>query len=607
MRDTKAFLNSLTNHPGVYQMLDEDGVVLYVGKAKNLKKRITSYFRLTQKDTKTLALMSQMHDINVTITRSETEALLLECNLIKQYQPHYNVLLRDDKGYPYILLTTNEIYPRIDIYRGIPKKDGNSYFGPYPNSAAVRETIRLIQKVFQIRTCSDNYFASRTRPCLHYQIGLCSGSCTGIISPEDYQQHIQHAMLFLRGKNQEIVEAMTQKMEQASKALHFELAATLRDQITQLREIQQRQYISSTHGNADVIGFAMRAGLACIQLLVIRDGRILGSRAYFPAIPAHASTQEILSAFITQHYLNQQAPETPKDIIMTEKIPDQGLLASALSEYAKHKVTIVHTVRGERKKWLETATASAQQSVASQLVTKANTKERLAALQALLNLSRPPKRIECFDISHSMGEATVASCVVFDSQGPAKSDYRRFNIENITPGDDFAAMKQALTRRYKHTKTGEEKLPDILLIDGGLGQLHIAEQVFAALNITNIILIGVAKGAGRKPGLETLHIPGQEPMHLDSDALALHLIQQIRDEAHRFAITAHRHRRDKKRRTSTLESIEGIGAKRRRDLLRYFGGIQAVNRASLEELAKVPGISQSLAKRIFEAIHNTVV
>jgi excinuclease ABC subunit C len=606
MQDIKAFLNNLTHHPGVYQMLGDDGEILYVGKAKSLKKRLASYFRSNLQDKKTIALMKQVKDIGITITRNENEALLLECNLIKTHRPRYNVLLRDDKSYPYILITNEHPYPRIDVYRGTPKKDG-LYFGPYPNATAVREMIRLIQKVFQLRTCQDSFYSNRSRACLHHQIGLCSGACVGVISAEDYQQSVRHAILFLQGKNQEILEDITQQMEKASAALNFELAAILRNQITKIRTIQERQYISSIEGDADIIGLAVHAGVACIQLLVIRCGRILGSKAYYPSLPPHASHQEILTAFITQHYLAHNLHEIPKEIILAEKILEQELLAETLTQQAQHKVVISHSVRSDRKKWIEMATTSAKQSIASQLHVKTNTYARIEALQELLQLPDVPKRIECFDISHSMGEATVASCVVFNEQGPLKSDYRRFNIADITPGDDFAAMKQVLTRRYKRMQAEEHKFPDIILIDGGLGQLHIAENVLAELGIQGVTLVGVAKGAGRKPGLETLHIPHQEPINLNPDSLALLLIQQIRDEAHRFAITGHRLRRDKKRTTSSLQEIPGIGAKRRRDLLRYFGGIQALNRASLEELAKVPGISQSLAQRIFEALHNVAV
>jgi excinuclease ABC subunit C len=603
MFDIKAFLSNLPNHPGIYQMLGDNDEILYVGKAKNLKKRVASYFSSAQRDPKTLALVKHIKNIDITIARSENEALILECNLIKKNRPRYNVIFRDDKSYPYILITNEHPYPRIDFYRGPLKKD-NQYFGPYPHSTAVRETIHLIQKVFQIRTCSDNFFASRTRPCLHHQIGLCSGSCAGLIDPEEYQQNVRHAILFLQGKNELIVDELTKQMEAAAKALNYELAGRVRNQIASIRDIQKRQYVSAGKGDADIIGFASNAGVVCIQLLAIRAGRILGSKAYFPSVPLNSADDEILTAFITQHYLGPQG-DIPKEIIIDHDLPEQEWLAAALQEQTEQHIIISANVRGERKKWLEMAANTAKQSVAAQLLNKANTKARLLALQKLLELPTLPTRIECFDISHTMGEATVASCVVFGINGAVKSDYRRFNIADITPGDDNAAMKQALTRRYK--KLEPDKTPEVLLIDGGLAQLHTAQDVMAELGITHILLVGVAKGVTRKPGYETLHIGERPPIHLEPDSIALHVIQQIRDEAHRFAITGHRNRRDKTRRTSTLESIPGIGAKRRRELLRYFGGIQALNRASLEDLAKVPGISLSLAQRIFEALHNLTV
>lgn len=602
MLNIKAFLNNLPNQPGIYQMLGEDGTILYVGKARNLKKRVTSYFSRA-KDLKTQALMKHVKDINVTITHSENDALLLECNLIKKHKPHYNVLFRDDKSYPYILLT-EETFPRIDLYRGAKNIKGR-YFGPYPSAGAVRETIHIIQKLFKLRTCSDGFFASRSRPCLQHQIGSCSGPCGALISPEEYQQNVQHTILFLEGKSQLIIDELNKRMEQFAKELNFEAAAHVRDQIQRLRQIQERQYVSAGHGNVDVVGFASSAGIFCIQLLVIRGGRILGSRAYFPTVPQGSSPEEIVTSFIAQHYLgtHKDVHEIPSEIILDAVLADHIWLAATLSEQAKHKVVLSQKVRGERNKWLEIAINSAKQSVASRLLNKINTHERFEALQKTLHLESLPKRIECFDISHSMGEETVGSCVVFNITGPVKSDYRRFNITNITPGNDFAAMQQALSRRYKRLQTEGASFPDILLIDGGKPQLSAAEQVLGELNIHSILLIGVAKGVTRKPGFETLYIPNKLPIHLPPDSLSLHLIQQIRDEAHRFAITGHRNRRDKKRVTSSLETIPGIGAKRRRELLRYFGGIQAINRASLEELAKVPGISQSLAERIYEALH----
>ncbi len=604
----KVFLANLSHHPGVYQMLDEKGKVLYVGKAKDLKKRISSYFSNTIKDPKTSSLIEQIKDIDFTITHNESEAVLLECNLIKKHQPRYNVLLRDDKSYPYILITHLHAYPRIDIYRG-PRKQNALYFGPYPSVIAVRDTISLLQKVFRIRTCRDNYFDARTRPCLLYQIGRCSGPCVKLISEEDYRHHVNLAIMFLEGKSQLVVLEIQKKMELASSDLKYELAAQYRDQITKLRQIQDRQYVNMAEGNADIIGFAMQSGIICIQLLTIRGGQVLGSRSYFPSVPAYSTIEDIMAAFLKQYYLNDLShTETiPKQIMLKETIPEHELLENVLSQQAKHKVVIIKPVRGEKKKWLTMATMNAKQSLAAHLISKTNMHERVSALQQLVGLKKLPRRMECFDISHSMGEATVASCVVFDQNGPIKSDYRRFNIQNITPGDDIAAMHQVLLRRFKRLQKETAALPDIVLIDGGRTQLTAAEKVMAELGIKEILLIGVAKGPLRKPGYETLYIGREPPIHLPADSLALHFIQQIRDEAHRFAITGHRLRRDKTRRQSSLELIPGIGAKRRRDLLRYFGGIQGVARASLEELTKVPGISRSLAERIFAALHDTTV
>ncbi len=603
MQNIKTFLANLSSRPGVYQMLGENGEVIYVGKAKNLKKRVSSYFSGRAQDLKTVSLVKHIKDVIITVTNSENEAVLLECNLIKTHRPRYNILLRDDKSYPYILLTNHE-YPRIDIYRGKRKKNG-MYFGPYPSSLAVRETINLLQKLFKLRTCRDSYFNARARPCLLHQIDRCTAPCVDYISKEDYAQHVSLAIMFLQGKSNEVIAVLQDKMEAASVAMNFELAAQFRDQISRLRQIQDKQYVSSGSSEADVVGFAMQAGLVCIQLLTIRDGQILGSHTYFPSIPMDSSREEVLSAFISLHYLDDpsMAENIPRTIIVDGELPDAELLEVVLTSQAGHKIEIVFPSRGEKKKWIEMAASSAMESLSAHLLIKTNMRERVRALQEALQLTKLPKRIECFDISHSMGEAAVASCVVFNQDGPVKSDYRHFNISGITPGDDVAAMNQVILRRFRRLQRDAAVMPDVILIDGGKTQLAAAHEAIAELGIENILLAGVSKGPLRKPGFESIHIKGRPPMHLPATSLALHLIQQIRDEAHRFAITGHRARRGKARRQSVLESIPGIGAKKRRELLRYFGGIQGIAYASLDEILKVPGISRSLAERIFESLH----
>ena len=606
MRNIKTLLANLSHHSGVYQMLDDKGEVIYVGKAKNLKKRVSSYFSGRVKDPKTLSLVKHIHDIHFTVTSSENEAVLLECNLIKQHRPRYNILLRDDKSYPYIYIS-NHAYPRIDIYRGQRKKNG-LYFGPYPSSLAVRETISLLQKLFRLRTCEDTFYNARTRPCLLYQIGRCTGPCVDLISKENYADNVKLAVMFLEGKSDTVIHLLQKKMEQASHAMRYELAADYRDQINRLRQIQDKQYVNVKDGNADIIGFAMQAGVICIQLLSIRNGQVLGSRSYFPSVPVFSTPEEIISAFISQHYLNYQShiDNVPRQIMLKLRLPDQALLQNVLSEQAGHAVELFNPSRGDKMKWIAMAENTAKQSLAAHMFVKTNVHERLSALQKMLQLPQMPKRIECFDISHSHGEATVASCVVFNQSGVAKSDYRRFNIAGITPGDDVAAMHQVMMRRFKRLQKEEAKMPDIVLIDGGPTQLAASEKAVKELGVTGVLLIGVSKGPDRKAGFETLHISGQPPIHLPADSMALHVIQQIRDEAHRFAITGHRQRRDKSRRQSSLEFIPGIGAKRRRELLRYFGGIQGIAHASLDELSKVPGINRSLAERLFAALHDAI-
>jgi excinuclease ABC subunit C len=603
--DQQQFLAELTQRPGIYQMIDSAGRVLYIGKAKNLKKRVSSYFRARLTAIKTRSLMAKVTDVQVTVTQSETEALLLEQNLIKTLKPPYNILLRDDKSYPFIFLSENKDYPAIGFHRGVKKKNVR-YFGPFPHATAVRETLNLLQKTFKVRQCDESYFSNRTRPCLQYQIGRCSGPCTAIISKEDYANDVRHTRMFLEGKDQEIVNELSRKMEVASNGLEYERAAEFRDQVIFLRKIQEQQYVSGQRGDVDVLAGLVQPIGVCVQALFIRGGRILGSRTYYPKMNLVSSVSELLTAFIPQYYLTKSSQhQIPKEIIVNTDIENKGVLLEALELTAKHKVELRTNVRAERARWLDMAIKNAEQNLLGHHTNKMDYVARLQALQNGLGLDQLPARMECFDISHSSGEATVASCVVFDAKGPLKSDYRRFNINDIIGGDDYAAMKQALTRRYKRLKTGEGKLPDILFIDGGKGQLRIAEDVLAELAVTSVMLVGVAKGNSRKPGLESLFVAGRsDEIVFPNDSPALHLVQHIRDEAHRFAISGHRQSRGKKRNSSPLEQIPGIGPKRRKALLTFFGGLQQIERASPEEISKVPGINKAIANGIYASLHN---
>jgi len=601
--DSKAFLKTLTSRPGVYRMLDAEGEIIYVGKAKNLKRRVSSYFSRHDTSPKTRAMVAQIRDIEVTITNTENEALLLENNLIKAHRPRYNILLRDDKSYPYIYLSDDE-FPRLSLHRGRRNKKGR-YFGPYPSASAVRESLNLLQKLFPVRQCEDSFYRNRHRPCLQYQIKRCSGPCVELIDKESYQEDVRHAIMFLEGKDNAIIDELVHKMEAASEALEFERAAHYRDQIANLRRVQEKQYVMGEGGDLDVIAAAQKDGAGCVQVFFIRNGRNLGNKTYFPQHTTQADTADILAAFIPQYYISGGGErQIPSEILISERLPEQALLEQVLSAQAGRKVSISDRLRGDRARWLQLARTNAEQALSSHLATRQNIMRRFEALQEALELEDMPQRIECFDISHTMGEATVASCVVFDTNGAVKSDYRRFNIEGITPGDDYAAMEQALTRRFKRLKEGEGKYPDILLIDGGKGQLRQAEKVLEELQVIGVILIGVAKGPTRKPGMEQLILSGHSaPIILPPDSPALHLIQQVRDEAHRFAITGHRQRRAKARRTSSLEDIPGLGPKRRQQLLRQFGGLQEVARAGVEDLMVVKGISRKLAQSIYDAFH----
>jgi len=603
--DPKAFLETLTTRPGVYRMFDAEGTVIYVGKARNLKKRVSSYFTRSDVSPKTRVLVAQIHHIEVTVTRTEGEALLLENNLIKQLRPRYNVLLRDDKSYPYIMVSDGD-YPRVTFHRGRRREKG-CYFGPYPSAGGVRESLSLLQKLFQVRQCEDSFFKNRTRPCLQYQIKRCTGPCVGLIDEERYAEDVRHTVMLLEGQRNEVIDELARRMDEASGVLDFELAARYRDQIANLRRVQERQYVSGEGGDLDVIAAAYEAGVGCVQVFSIRGGLNLGNKTYFLRNTGESDRAEVLSAFIPQYYLAGEGNgrTIPNNLLVNDQPHDSDVIEEVLSEQAGYKVAIQSRVRGDRARWLEMAENNVEQALASHLASKASLMNRFEALQDALGLDALPERIECFDISHTMGEATVASCVVFDTNGAVKSDYRRFNIENIEPGDDYAAMHQALTRRYKRLKEGEGKYPDILLIDGGRGQVTQAEQVLEELQVEEVLIVGVAKGPSRRPGLEQLILSDQKaPIILPADSPALHLIQQVRDEAHRFAITGHRQRRGKARRTSSLEGIPGLGPKRRQQLLRQFGGLQEVARAGVEEIASVNGISKPLAQRIYDTFHS---
>jgi len=598
--DGKAFVKRLGNTPGVYRMLDVAGKVLYVGKARDLKKRVGSYFNRSGLTPKTRVLITHTCNMEVTLTHTENEALILENNLIKEYQPRYNVLFRDDKSYPYIFMSTKHSYPRLTFHRGGRSKEGR-YFGPYPGVGAVRETLNLLQKVFQVRQCEDSFFSNRSRPCLQYQIKRCTAPCVGHISQSNYAQSVKHTMMFLEGKSQQVTEQLAMRMEQASHRLDFEGAARYRDQISSLRHIQERQHVDIDQRDIDVVTSAIKSGVASVQLIFFRDGRHLGDKTFFPKVPGDANAAEVLSAFLPQYYLGRAIPS---ELILGHEIEDKELLSDAFAEHAGHKVHLATSVRGERRRLLDMANVNIEQALNRRLSSRGAMRQRLESLKEVFNLDELPSRMECFDISHTMGEATVASCVVFDQEGARKSDYRRFNIEGITGGDDYAAMNQAIQRRYKKLRQGDGKIPDILFIDGGKGQLHEAQKVLEELQISDVMLIGIAKGPERKAGAETLFVGGDEtPIELPSDSSALHLIQQIRDEAHRFAITGHRARRAKTRRTSPLEGVEGIGPKRRRALLQHFGGIQGIERAGVEDLSSVSGISHDLAKRLYSLFH----
>lgn len=598
--DPQRLLASVAGRAGVYQMLDARGETLYVGKARDLKKRLASYFRARGLPPRTRALMELVHDVTVTLTRTEGEALLLENTLIKKLKPRFNVLLRDDKSYPYLYISTGHPFPRLDLHRG-PRRAPGRYFGPYPSAGAVRESLALLQRVFPIRQCQDSFFKNRSRPCLQYQIKRCSGPCVGRVSPEQYAEDLRQTILFLEGRSDALIKELVAAMEQAAARREYERAAELRDRIANLRRVQERQYVANQGGDVDVVAVASEAGTCCVHLACLRGGHHIGGRSFFPRHPAGTPAGEVLRAFLGQHYLERGAPP---EIVVGEAVEDRSALAAALSAQTGRRVTIRSGRRGPPARWLEMARLNAQQALQRRLAGRLSLGQRLAALAAALDLPQPPRRLECMDISHTGGEAAVASCVVFDADGPLKADYRRYNIRSAGPGDDYGAIREALGRRYRRLQRGEGPLPEVLLIDGGRGQVGVAAEALAACGARGIVVLGVAKGPGRKPGRERLFLSGRgTPLILPPDSPALHLIQHIRDEAHRFAVSGHRARRGRRRTTSPLEGIPGVGAKRRQALLTHLGGWQAVRRAGVEELQRVPGISPALARRIFETLN----
>jgi len=603
--DGKAFVSTLTSAPGVYRHFDAAGELLYVGKAGNLKKRVGSYFLKPRMEPRIAAMVAQIARVEITVTRTEGEALLLESQLIKSLKPRYNILLRDDKSYPYIYLSGGEDYPRLAFHRGAKNLPGR-YFGPYPSTYAVRESLSLMQKLFKVRQCEDSYFRNRSRPCLQHQIGRCTAPCVGLISVDDYRNDVRHAEMFLEGRSNAVIDELAEAMEQASKALQFERAAKLRDQVAALRQLQAQHHVQGASADMDVIACRIESGMACVSVLFFRNGISLGTRDFFPRLPLDAEPADVLTQFIAQYYLDRPVP---RELILGQALADQAILAELLSQHAGRAIELKSSVRGDRAQFLQMAERNAQASLTARLASRQTLGARFDDLQKVLELGAPPRRIECFDISHTMGELTVASCVVFGPEGPERSHYRRFNIAGITPGDDYAAMHQALTRRFRKVAEGEGARPDVLLIDGGSGQVAQALNVLDELGVNGIEVVGVAKGPGRRAGEETLVLArvasgtaGRE-IHPGSSSPALHLVAAVRDEAHRFAISGHRKRREKARERSVLEEVPGIGARRRSALLKAFGGMQGVESAGIEELMQVKGIDRGLAERIYASLH----
>ncbi|MGR9105583.1 MAG: excinuclease ABC subunit UvrC [Gammaproteobacteria bacterium] len=599
--DLPGFLSTLTQRPGVYRMLDARSEILYIGKAKNLRKRVASYFGTKDVSPKQQAMVAQIRSVEVTVTHTEGEALLLESQLIKRHKPRYNICLRDDKSYPYIYVSSHQDFPRVGFHRGAKNRQGR-YFGPFPSAGAVRESLRLLQKIFPVRQCEDSVFRHRSRPCLQYQIKRCTAPCVGLDSVESYRRQVEHTMLFLQGDGSRIIGELVEEMEQAAARLEFEKAAGFRDQIAILRQVLEKQYVHGERGDLDIIACASGAGIACVRIVYVRKGQHIGDKSFFPKLPEDSAPAAVLEAFIPQYYLER---EIPREILVSHETENHLLLEHVLSTRAGTRVAISTPLRGSRLKWMELASNNAQTSLNSRLADKQGLNARFFSLKEELGCAEMPKRLECFDISHTRGDQTVASCVVFDADGPVKSAYRRFNIEGINPGDDYAAMAQVVKRRFKRIQAGETEKPDILFIDGGKGQIHAVGSVLEELEIADVMVIGVAKGPSRKSGMEQLYWAGDsQPITMMPDAPARLLIQQIRDEAHRFAITGHRQRRGRSKKRSVLEEVAGLGPKRRQVLLKQFGGLQEISRAGVEALCGVEGISRQLAQRIYDTFHS---
>ena len=601
--DSRAFLEQCSRRPGVYRMLDAEGKVLYVGKARDLRARLNSYFQKNVASIKTRALVARIASVETTVTGSETEALLLEQALIKDLRPPYNVLLRDDKSYPYIKVTMADDFPRVAFHRGT-RRGKARYFGPYPNSGSVRETLGLVERIFQLRNCRDSYFRNRTRPCLQYQIERCTAPCVGLVSREDYARQVDLALAFLDGRDDQVTRELTAEMTQAAQDLDYERAAALRDRITAIRDVQQKQHVDTGHADVDIVAVLIRHGEAVVEMLSVRAGRLLGHRSHFPKVGVAADEVELLEGFLNQYYLGEgHAGSLPAEVVLDRPLVAAETLADAIARHAGRKVRFASSVRGQRRAWLTLARENAEQAIAARVASSQGVTRRSDALATLLDMPRVPARIECFDISHTGGEKAVASCVVFSPEGPIKSDYRRFNVSPPAGGDDYAALTEAVSRRYKRVSKEGGQLPELLLIDGGKGQVSAVAAALKALGLGNMPLLGISKGSARRAGEEQLHWADGRVIVPGADHPGLHLLQQVRDEAHRFALLGHRGRRGKVRRASLLEEIPGVGPKRRQQLLQHFGGLGRLREASREELAKVPGVSRELAVQIHDWFH----